>query len=212
MEYLTSKRLVAGLFALSALGFGCSPPPKSEPQVSQWRPTRDGYIKVDADDSFKQITRCWDIGDGISDCVWIGGQAQPNQGHQGFSAERWFTSGHPEQGGPQRRSRQSDAYYGCQMTFKYGRLSQIDEILTLGDGTDLLTNERWLNERNTRAAWTFEDLLLWSKRTKIQLASPILDCERLGGIIESGSWEALTSNHWTAPSGATSDGLTTLGR
>lgn len=203
--------VVAVLLALPLLACGASPTPDADRPAARWEKTRDGFIHIDADRSFRQITRCWTFGDGLRDCVWIGGTGTPEPGRDNFSVERWFTSGAlPAVAGPPDDKRLSDAYYQCSLTFDGGRLASVQESLSRGDGTPLLNNDRWLNTRHPRAAWAVEDLLEWSERTGTALASPLVDCEIIGRMVETGGWAALSSGHWTGPLATAADGLATL--
>lgn len=211
MNHSVGRRSMAALLTLPLLACGPSPTADAENSVSRWERTRDGYLHVDTGSSFRQITRCWDIGLDLSDCVWIGGTGTPAPGRDSFSAERWYTAGpHPETAGPQVDGREeNEAYYSCSLHLNGGRLSSVEEHLTV-EGGMALKNERWFDSRHTSEAWTLEDLLAWSKRTDVTLASPLADCELIGRIIETGGWTALTSGHWTAPLATAADGLATL--
>lgn len=209
MNISIGRPLLAGVLILPLLACGASHP-DAERSSARWEHNGDGFIHVDADSSFRQITRCWTFGEGLSDCVWVGGSGTSSSAENSFSAERWFTSGIPEQAGPQRNKRRDEAYYGCLLKMEDGRLSSVHEYLTRGDGTALLSNDRWLNTPKPRAAWALDDLLAWSERTGNKMASPLTDCELIGRIIEAGGWTALRSDHWTAPLVTAADGLATL--
>lgn len=210
MNLSIGRPSLAAILALPLLACGPSPSPDADRAAAHWEKTRDGYIHVDTSSSFRQITRCWTVGDGLRDCVWIGGPGTPEPGRDNFSARRWFTSGALAEPGPPGDDRPNDAYYHCGLVFDGGRLASVQEYLNLGDGTPVLSNERWLTTPRPRAAWALEDLLEWSGRTGTALASPLTNCELIGRIVETGGWTALTSGHWTAPLATAADGLATL--
>lgn len=205
------RRMIISSFA--CLLWACGPTPPSKPKEigGPWQQTADGVMLAEYGDGFRQITRCWNIALGAVDCVWVGGSGDPSAGYAHFSAERWLSAAVPDAAGPPLHDRRRDrAYYTCAMSFDRGGLTGVSEELALGNSTRLMSQERWLHGRQPERPWSADELWAWANRTKIKLASPMLDCEHLGRLLENGSWEALQTNHWTGPNVSAADSLPSL--
>ncbi len=180
--------------------------------VSAWRATSDGFISTNSTGTYRQITRCWTLMHGAVDCVWIGGTDDPSEHSASFTVERRGFVSMPSDPGPFIAPTDGKAYYSCGMAFSnYGglNLDAVSEELTVS-GSRVLSNSRSINGLVPGEPWSGDDLLRYLERTNVEVGSPMIDCEQLGTIIQKGSFEALSTSHWTSPDTSAASGLPSL--
>lgn len=206
MIRMTLRCWAGGLLALAT--FGCRAEVTQEASAPRWQQTRDGLAYVADIPGYPSITRCWrSDGDLIIDCVWVGGFPS-TPGEETYTAERWFNPGISPKAGPPDPPQDGSARFSCHLTYRAGRLDGVHQILTFKGGE--LKNERWLQTRDPGEGWSEPDILQWSERADTPLSSPLLDCEKLGRLIQTGGWHILGTNQWTGPNSWAADGLATL--